>query len=1667
MKNRYNYLLFFLLLWLSSTPTAHAQTNVLDSLDLVGIYNAIGGANWTRNDNWLTGTVDTWYGITVAGDRVTEIDLSSNNLVGVISSMDNLTALELLSFGENQVTALPSLDNLISLEYLYFHFNQVDSLPSLDNLVNLKELHCKTNGLTELPSLDNLVNLESLWVTSNPLEEFPNLDKLTNLRTLVSGGNKLEVFPSVDSLVNLQKFYPYYNFLDSLPNLDKLTDLTLLYTEFNELTFLPNLDSLTNLTQFRCNNNQLDFADIEPIFNYPFMPLSEFVYAPQDSVGMETCHALSTGDTDTLIIQTGGSMNQYQWMKDTVDIVGATDSIYVIASAIPTDAGEYVCRITSPLAPELTLYSHIQTVTVDIGLEQDSLVLVELYNATGGTSWTNQGNWLAGELSTWYGVTLGPGDCRVSGLDLSDNNLVGVLPDEINDLGGLEFLVVSNNQLTALPNLDDLTKLETLTCNYNLLDSLPNLDNLINLRSLRCGKNNIVELPSLDNLVFLENLYCFDNQLDSLPNLDSLANLISLNCYNNQIKVIPSLDNLTNLQDFRCFNNELSEIPNLDNNPLLHTISCGGNRAVTALPNLDNQINLQRLWFGYNNVDTLQNLDHMINLNWLQAMGNNLKELPNLDSLTNLQRLFCHQNELTELPPLDNLTNLYDIRCYLNQLDFGDMELIVNQPFMPLITFEYAPQDSVGMETCHALSTGDTDTLIIQTGGSMNQYQWMKDTVDIVGATDSIYVIASATPTDAGEYVCHITSPLAPELTLYSHIQAVTVDIGLEQDSLVLVELYNATDGTNWVNQDNWLTGELSTWYGVTLGPGDCRVSGLDLSDNNLVGMIPETFKELEAMESLILSRNQLTYLPSLGKMSKLERLACDYNQLPNLVGIDSLFNLEYLYCDHNELDSLSSLSNATYLRILECQNNNLQLLPSLGGLDSLEELHCSYNQLDSLPNLGDLSKLLVLQCRNNHLTELPSFDNLLSLRFLYCDSNQLARLPNLTNTTDLRWIECLGNQLDSLPALNHLSLFQRLQCSYNQLLALPNLDSLSNLKWLYCGGNQLNELPNLDNLTSLEAIECFSNQLDSLPSLDNLENLLSLNCSDNQLTSLPSLNTNTHLTRLYCYENQLTELPNLNNLVNLERIYAWENQLIALPNLSNQTNLTLLILANNELTELPSLNNLSSLEAVNCSGNYLTSLPNLENLPSLWYLNCDTNQITQLPNLNNVSTLQYLWCNDNQLTSLPNLDSLTNLLDFRCYGNQLDFVDITSIFDLPFMPITNFEYAPQDSIGTPTTQTIYTTLPHTLSVSTGDTANQYQWHKDGNPILAAIDSIYTIDSVMLNDAGTYICEITNPIVPGLTLYTHPAHRIVESDYVIVQDSLDNDTIYEYTVWEDLAHIVLADTVVVLDGANLVIDSIEVVIADSTTVIVVQDSSQLTLQYATLRPSNLDSIWQGIQVLDSATIAITDSTLIQNACKGVWVESSEPLSITNSTFVNNHIGISTQNAPSNTEVQGMMENIYNSTFEINESMPTFIEPSGAPITEFVAIQLNNRIMGIPPPIGDAPTTGMGGIVGNVFKDNTPDNRCVFSYGIQATNSGVLSWKNKFNKMYRAIDNWSPKRASLSVRDTIVNTTIKPCFPDFCQLQIANSQVPYVIAQDQIKGPWSLQDTISKRHLCFG
>ena len=85
---------------------------VADSVALLKIYDALGGANWTRKSNWRSNQpLRNWTDITfpLSGTRVTAINLSSNNLRGSLPDWGTgLEAVTTFNLRTNRITTVPS-----------------------------------------------------------------------------------------------------------------------------------------------------------------------------------------------------------------------------------------------------------------------------------------------------------------------------------------------------------------------------------------------------------------------------------------------------------------------------------------------------------------------------------------------------------------------------------------------------------------------------------------------------------------------------------------------------------------------------------------------------------------------------------------------------------------------------------------------------------------------------------------------------------------------------------------------------------------------------------------------------------------------------------------------------------------------------------------------------------------------------------------------------------------------------------------------------------------------------------------------------------------------------------------------------------------------------------------------------------------------------------------------------------------------------------------------------------------------------------------------------------------------------------------------------------------------------------------------------------------------
>ncbi len=166
----------------------------------------------------------------------------------------------------------------------------------------------------------------------------------------------------------------------------------------------------------------------------------------------------------------------------------------------------------------------IQPAQVDPS-ERDALIA--LYNSTNGSAWLDNTNWRKpgdpsqfndpGTEHTWFGITCNGSNNSVTHIDLTANNLSGILPAQLNNLPNLTSIRMASNQLTGLiPDFNNLTLLTELVLgDNNINNAIPaSIGNLTQLTLLSLEKNNLGGgLPAeLGNLTALTAIYLQGNR---------------------------------------------------------------------------------------------------------------------------------------------------------------------------------------------------------------------------------------------------------------------------------------------------------------------------------------------------------------------------------------------------------------------------------------------------------------------------------------------------------------------------------------------------------------------------------------------------------------------------------------------------------------------------------------------------------------------------------------------------------------------------------------------------------------------------------------------------------------------------------------------------------------------------------------------------------------------------------------------------------------------------------------------------------------------------------------------------------------------------------------------------------------------------------------------------
>ena len=1250
----------------------------------------------------------------------------------------SIDTLKFITLSEKDISDLSGIQDFEALKYLNCSYNTISTLNL--NIDSLIMLFCNLNHLTNL-NISTCTSLGYLYCSRNQLRDI-DISQNVNLIDLDCYDNLLTTI-DISQNVNLIDLDCYDNLLTTI-DLSNNNILSSLSCQNNQLTSLDisNNDSLTSIY---CHNNQLTFESIEPIMEHS---LEYFTYSPQAKIGEEQSVSESVGRDYSYELIVGGTYNQYQWLKDGIELPNQTSSLLNLTMLTTSDAGIYTCEVTNTLCTKLTLYSREITLTINPSSTERTYVPDDNFEQA------------LIDLGYDYG-------------ELDD-----YVPTE--NIINIDTLRLYNLGIANLRGIEDFTSLIDLYCAQNLFTTL---DVSLNtkLTRLSCSDNKLTNLD-ISNNTELTNLNCDQNKLTNLD-ISNNSNLLTLSCYDN---FITSLDISQNIKLFylSCNNNKLTSLDVSSTTELEH-LQCSENLLTSIDVSRNTQLTSLLVTNNYlSSLDISENIELFL----LRCSNNNISSIDFTNNI-NLDWIYCSSNRLT-FESLETPTPGSHLYCS-PQDSVG-----IKQSFTK----------NEGENFTYEMAVGGTYNQYqwYKAGGKLpDQTTSTLNLTNLSNYDAAIYTceVTNTQVTSLSLYSREVTLSLNNQGSTFvpdNNFEQALIDLGLDSGPLDnYVPTANIREVTNLDLNSKNIYNLIGIEDFTSLDSLNCRstqISYLDLSNNLNLSYLDCAFSLIRdinvsnnsKLEYLNCFNNQLTHL-NIENSPDLLYLSCAYNKLQEL-DLSNDSRLSYLNCYTNQIQELA-VDNLTELKSLICSNNQIEEL-TVNNLVKLESLSCSNNQIEEL-TVNNLVKLESLSCSNNQLEELI-VNNLVELTSLSCSDNQLTDI-DISNNDKLNNLQCSFNLLTSLNTSNTTNLIS-LYCIQNQLTSLAINDKLETLN---CNNNRLENL-NLDQNLNLIDLDCAYNQLTSLDVSRNV-NLTNIDCSYNQLGSL-TVNPTNKLYFLNCTSNKLS-FEDLEPAANIELFFYSHQDSIgttfAVTKAPGQSYSYELVVggANNQYQWVKVNDsfyyqniNTSTLNlpylAISSSGVYSCEVTNtlcpdltlysreitltVSDTPGDTYipddnfeqalidLGYDSGELNNYVPTSNIMDIISLDVSNTSISDLTGIEDFTSLTSFSCDENQLSFRDIESVYSLPnFSNFSSaFNYSPQNQVGEGHTleRSVDESITLTIDNYEAGEHDQYQWYKNEILIEEATTISLELSNLTTDDGGDYQCMITNTIATDLIL---------------------------------------------------------------------------------------------------------------------------------------------------------------------------------------------------------------------------------------------------------------------------------------------------------------------------
>jgi internalin A len=141
-----------------------------------------------------------------------------------------------------------------------------------------------------------------------------------------------------------------------------------------------------------------------------------------------------------------------------------------------------------------------------------------------------------------------------------EGNKIAAQIEQLSRLTALQYLSLSETDLSDLTPLKDFPSLQSLDCSGTQVSDLTPLKDLPSLQSLYCVDTQVSDLTPLKHLPSLQSLDCSVTQVSDLTPLKDLPSLQSLDCSYTQVSDLTPLKDLLTLQSLDCDRTRVSDL---------------------------------------------------------------------------------------------------------------------------------------------------------------------------------------------------------------------------------------------------------------------------------------------------------------------------------------------------------------------------------------------------------------------------------------------------------------------------------------------------------------------------------------------------------------------------------------------------------------------------------------------------------------------------------------------------------------------------------------------------------------------------------------------------------------------------------------------------------------------------------------------------------------------------------------------------------------------------------------------------------------------------------------------------------------------------------------------------------------------------------------------------